>query len=48
MEILITKDTLLEPFVKENIEYEPLAPMEFKGIDRPVDVYRVVRAAHPR
>lgn len=41
MEILITKATLEEPYVKENIIYEEVPPMQFKGIDTPVEVYRV-------
>jgi class 3 adenylate cyclase len=43
MEILITKDTLDEPFVKEHIEYVAMPPMQFKGFDHPVDVYRVLK-----
>ena len=43
MEILITKDTLDEPFVKDRIAVEELPPMHFKGFDREVEVYRVLR-----
>ncbi len=43
MEILITKDTLDEPFVKERFLYEAVPPLQFKGIDKPVEVYKVVR-----
>ena len=41
MEILITKDTLDEPFVKERIIYEEMPAVVFKGFDKPVNVYRV-------
>lgn len=41
MEILITKDTLEEPFVKDRFIYEQMPPITFKGFDEPVDVYRV-------
>jgi len=40
-EILITQETLEEPFVKERVLYETLEPLHFKGFDRPVAVYRV-------
>ncbi len=43
MEILITKDTLDERSVKERIEYAAMPPMQFKGFDQPVDVYRVLK-----
>jgi class 3 adenylate cyclase len=41
MEILISKDTLEEPFVKEAIIYEEIPAMTFKGFDEPVQVFRV-------
>jgi class 3 adenylate cyclase len=43
MEILITKQTLDEPLVKESIDFEALPPMQFKGFDNRVEVYRVIR-----
>lgn len=41
MEILITKDTLDEPFVKDRINCEALQPMSFKGFDKPVEIFRI-------
>lgn len=41
MEILITKDTLDEPGVKESIVYEQISPLSFKGFDLPVDVFSI-------
>ncbi len=41
MEVLITKATLDEPYVREHFLYEAVEPMHFKGIDAPVEVYRV-------
>ena len=43
MEILITKDTLDEPFVKDRVIYEAMPPMSFKGIDKPIEIFRVQR-----
>lgn len=43
MEILITKDTLDEPFVKDKVIYEAMPPMSFKGIDKPIEIFRVQR-----
>jgi class 3 adenylate cyclase len=42
MEILITKDTLDEPFVKERIVFETVPPVVFRGFDKPVEVFRVL------
>ncbi len=42
MEILISQDTLDEPFVKDHIIYEILPPMQFKGFDSPIDVFKVI------
>lgn len=42
MEILITKDTLDEPFVKDRVIYEALPKAQFKGFDNSVDVYSVL------
>jgi class 3 adenylate cyclase len=41
MEILISKDTLNEPFVKDSIVYEEIPLNTFKGFDKPVTVFRV-------
>jgi len=41
MEILISKGTLDEPFVKETIIYEEMPPIALKGFDQPVQVFRV-------
>jgi class 3 adenylate cyclase len=41
MEILISKDTLNEPFVKDSIMYEEIPLNTFKGFDKPVTVFRV-------
>lgn len=41
MEILITKDTLEEPFVKEKVMYEVLLPITLKGFDKEVEVFRI-------
>lgn len=42
MEILISKDTLEEPSVRERILYEEVPAVTFKGFDKPVNVYRVL------
>jgi class 3 adenylate cyclase len=42
MEILVTRDTLEEPFVKEHIEWEALSPMQLKGFDNPVEIFRII------
>jgi adenylate cyclase len=42
MEILISKDTLAEPFVKDSIKYEEIPLNTFKGFDQPITVYRVL------
>ncbi len=41
MEILITKATLEEPFVKQQVLFEAMPAMTFKGIDKPVEIFRV-------
>lgn len=41
MEILITKDTLDEPFIKDKILYEALPSMTFKGFDKQIEIFRV-------
>lgn len=41
MEILITKDTLEEPFVKERVIYEPLPEAQFKGFDQRIAIFEV-------
>lgn len=43
MEILITKDTLDQPLVRERVVYEETPPQQFKGFDKLVNVYRVLR-----
>ena len=42
MEILITKDTLDEPFVKERVNFEALPSAQFKGFDNSVEVFRIL------
>lgn len=42
MEILITKDTLDQPFIKEHTLWEPLPPMQLKGFDRAIELFRVM------
>jgi class 3 adenylate cyclase len=42
MEILITKEVLESPQVRENIEVEALAPLTVKGITEPIKAYRVL------
>lgn len=41
MEILITKDTLVEPRVQEGIDVEQMPPTEIKGFDKSFIFYRV-------
>jgi class 3 adenylate cyclase/HAMP domain-containing protein len=41
MEILITKDTLNEPFVKDRFIYESMPPITLKGFDKQVEVFSV-------
>lgn len=41
MEILVTKDTLDEPLVKDRIVFEAISEMTFKGFDKPVEIFRV-------
>lgn len=41
LQILITKETLDQPHVQEQIEVEELPPMEFKGFEKPFVVYSV-------
>jgi class 3 adenylate cyclase len=41
MEILISKDTLDEPSVKDGILEEEIPPMALRGFDQPVKVFRV-------
>jgi len=41
MEILISKDTLNEPFVKDTVIYEEMPMNTFKGFDQPIQVYCV-------
>jgi adenylate cyclase len=43
MEILMTKDTLDQPFVKERVEVEEISPLQFKGFDKVVNVFRVLK-----
>jgi class 3 adenylate cyclase len=43
MEILITEQTLNEPLVKESIDFEAIPPMQFKGFENLIAVYRVIR-----
>jgi class 3 adenylate cyclase len=47
MEILMTKDTLDQPFVKERIVYEEISPLQLKGFDKAVDVFRVLHLRGP-
>lgn len=47
MEILITKDTLDEPFVKERFAYEAMPALQLKGFDKLVDVYRIIGMKKP-
>ena len=42
MEILVTKDTLDEPFIKERVIYEPSPSTHFKGFDNSVEVFRII------
>ncbi|MBS0629572.1 MAG: adenylate/guanylate cyclase domain-containing protein [Verrucomicrobia bacterium] len=42
LEILISKETLAEPHVSENIEVELLEPMELKGFEGTFNLYRVL------
>ncbi len=42
LEILISKETLAEPHVSENIEVEALEPMELKGFEGTFILYRVL------
>ncbi len=42
MEILITKQTLEEPGMKEKIVYEELPPATFKGFEQQMEIYRVL------
>ena len=42
MEILITEETLLSDKVSENISVEPLPPEKFKGISKPIRLFKVV------
>ncbi len=42
MEILITEETLQSPKVFENVSVDPLSPVEFKGISKPIRLFRVV------
>lgn len=48
MEILITKATLEEPGVKDQIDYEELPPASLKGFTEPITVYRVARLKSAR
>jgi class 3 adenylate cyclase len=41
MEILVSKDTLNEPLVKETFLYEEISMNTFKGFDQPVEVYSI-------
>ena len=41
MEILISEDTLNEPFVRDRFIFEAMPTMSFKGFDTPVNIYRV-------
>jgi class 3 adenylate cyclase len=42
MEILMTKDTLDQPFIKERIAYEELSPLQLRGFDKAVSVFCVL------
>lgn len=42
MEVLITKDILNEPNIRERVEYVALPAMEFKGFDNPVEIFRIL------
>lgn len=42
MEILISKDTLDEPFVKQRVIYEALPLAQFKGFDNAVEVFKIL------
>lgn len=42
MEILITKETLDEPNLKERVVYEEMPPTLFKGFEQPVALFRVL------
>lgn len=41
MEILITETALNAPGVRERIEVEPVPPAQFKGISKPVNIYKI-------
>lgn len=41
MQILISKDTLLDKSVENNVDVEELAPIELKGFTHPVSIYAV-------
>ncbi len=41
MEILISKETLDEPFVKDAVQYEEISLNKLKGFDQPITVYRI-------
>ncbi len=43
MEILISKDTLNEPFVKDSIQYDEISLNAFKGFDKPITVFRILK-----
>lgn len=42
MEILISKEKLNEPFVKEAFSFEEVPMNTFKGFDQPIAVFRVI------
>lgn len=41
MEILISKETLAEPFIKDNFSFEEIPISAFKGFDQSIQVFRV-------
>lgn len=41
MEILVTEEVINRPLVKEHVTYEPLEPVQFKGVSQPVPLFRI-------
>lgn len=40
-QILVSKETLSQPFVRDRIDYEELQPIELKGFSQPVHIFSV-------
>ncbi|MBI5274219.1 MAG: HAMP domain-containing protein [Chlamydiales bacterium] len=40
-QVLISKETLSQPYVREKVDYEELQPIELKGFSEPIAVYQI-------